>query len=280
MDTTDSIVPTDAKQQISNVEQFHYHEEAKIALVLASEVGEILRQNAGLLHDRTAKGRTNFKIELDDRIDELARERLGEAFPDYAIRSEEADPKETDSEREWIIDPIDGTLPYTFGYSDHTALSVCLAEKGDPKLGVLEVALQHATYVAEVGHGAFRNNEAIRVSNTSELNDAIIGIDYGKDNREQMLPLMQRLLSPDGITYPVTFGGTAASLVLVADGRLDGYCSLNIEPWDAAAGAVICAEAGATVTNAQGEPWSLGDTSILVANATLHPQLLQLAHAT
>ena len=52
--------------------------------------------------------------------------------------------------------------------------------------------------------------------------------------------------------------------------------SKNLEPWDMAAAVIINQEAGNIVTNAAGEQWKLGDTSIIAANKQLHEKLLKL----
>ena len=47
-------------------------------------------------------------------------------------------------------------------------------------------------------------------------------------------------------------GSAALDLCYVAAGRFDGFWELALNPWDVAAGGLICEEAGARVTNADG----------------------------
>lgn len=70
-------------------------------------------------------------------------------------------------------------------------------------------------------------------------------------------------------------GSAALDLCYVAAGRLDGYWELSLKPRDLAAGALIAADGGATVTSLQGDERILVEPySIVAANPRLHRQLL------
>jgi len=164
-------------------------------------------------------------------------------------------------------------LPYTFGISDHFAISLALVKVKLPILGVIYAPKRDELYVAEYGKGAFCNNLPIRVSKIKDINKAMIGLDYSKRSRNTVSKYHKKLLSEDGVTYPVTYGCASATLGLVASGKLHGYLGLKLEPWDMAAGAVIIREAGGKVTTIKGKEWLLGDETILAANPNLHNKL-------
>jgi myo-inositol-1(or 4)-monophosphatase len=60
----------------------------------------------------------------------------------------------------------------------------------------------------------------------------------------------------------------------VAAGRFDGYWENVVKAWDIAAGALIAAEAGATVTDVHGRAFHVEAGSIMLATPALHPQIL------
>jgi myo-inositol-1(or 4)-monophosphatase len=60
----------------------------------------------------------------------------------------------------------------------------------------------------------------------------------------------------------------------VGAGRFEGYWELGISPWDVAAGGLIAAEAGATVTNVAGEAdYLIPPCSVLAAPFSLHAKM-------
>ena len=61
---------------------------------------------------------------------------------------------------------------------------------------------------------------------------------------------------------------------MVAAGRVDAFATLNISPWDVAAGVLCAQEAGGRVTDFFGDPWKLDKTDLLVSNGIVHDAIL------
>lgn len=257
-------------------EQKEFREYALAAVEIARSAGDILLQYQSKLQQVEWKDRHHFKTQADDASDAFIHEVIKRRYPDHNIFSEELPERETGHDISWVVDPLDGTIPYATGASDHFGVSIGILSGKDPRVGVINLPQRGRLYRAQAGLGAFVNDEPIRVSDLEDLRPAIIGIDYGKTERAQFLPAMNELLSREGVTYPVTYGSAASSLSLVAEGRLHAYCSSKLEPWDMAAGVVLIREAGGTVTTLDGKDWELGDQSILAANPRLHERLLSL----
>jgi myo-inositol-1(or 4)-monophosphatase len=71
-------------------------------------------------------------------------------------------------------------------------------------------------------------------------------------------------------------GSAALDLAYVAVGRFDGYWEISLNAWDVAAGGLICEEAGARVTNLQGESDYLSPPQSVVASTPgIHARLLE-----
>jgi myo-inositol-1(or 4)-monophosphatase len=72
------------------------------------------------------------------------------------------------------------------------------------------------------------------------------------------------------------FGSAALDLCYVGAGRFDGYWELEIKPWDIAAGGLIAEEAGATVTDIQGDPdYMTPPCSILAASPIIYKEIIR-----
>jgi myo-inositol-1(or 4)-monophosphatase len=69
-------------------------------------------------------------------------------------------------------------------------------------------------------------------------------------------------------------GSAALDLAYVAAGRLDGFWEENLKPWDTAAGVLLVAEAGGTVSTFSGELYTLASDNILASNGLLHDDLV------
>ncbi len=247
----------------------------QFAIETAQAAGRLLLDNHGRMQTLEFKLRTNFKTQVDDLSDQLIRKAIVGRYPDHTIYSEEQTARLQDSEYSWVVDPLDGTVPYTYGISDHFAVSIALLQGREPILGVIFAPLRGELYVAERGRGASCNGRPVRVNRVENLNRALMAADTGKLEREALIPYEKKLLAADGVVYVMSLCSASVSMAFTAAGRLDGYLAVKQEPWDIAAGALLIREAGGVVTTPEGKPWQFGDDSILAAGPELHPQLLR-----
>jgi len=74
-------------------------------------------------------------------------------------------------------------------------------------------------------------------------------------------------------------GSAALDLCYVAAGRMDGFWEQDLKPWDIAAGTIIVEEAGGTVTDFAGEPYSIRRSQILATNGAIHDEMLGITRA-
>ncbi|MCL4369460.1 MAG: inositol monophosphatase [Chloroflexi bacterium] len=248
----------------------------KFAIEVAQAAGQLLLDHHGRMQTLEFKLRTNFKTQVDDLSDRLIRSAIIGNFPGHSILSEEQDARLQDSEFTWVVDPLDGTVPYSYGTSDHFGVSIALLQGREPILGVTFAPLRRELYVAERGGGASCNGRPLEVSRVDDLNRALMAADCGKLERESLIPYQQRLLAADGVVYVMSLCCASVSMAFAASGALDGYLAVKQEPWDIAAGALLVREAGGVVTAPEGRPWQFGDDCLLAAGPELHPQLVRL----
>jgi myo-inositol-1(or 4)-monophosphatase len=180
----------------------------------------------------------------------------------------------------WVVDPLDGTTSFIHGYPTYS-VSVALVRGLDPIAGAVYNAAAKEMNAAATGLGATRNDEAIHVTDATSVRDALVitGFPYdrGAPLDVQMAVLTAFLRAP---VHGMRRDGSAAiDCCHVAGGRADGFWEYALKPWDMAAGALICREAGGLVTDVSGHPWSAASESILAANPELHAEMLALIAA-
>src|ERR1700731_2532312 len=96
----------------------------KAARSLKRDFGEIERLQVSL------KGPGNFVTAADRRAEEILREELAKARPNYGFLGEEGGAHEgSDKSHRWIVDPLDGTSNFLHGIP-HFAISIGLERDG------------------------------------------------------------------------------------------------------------------------------------------------------
>jgi myo-inositol-1(or 4)-monophosphatase len=210
----------------------------------------------------------------DLEIDRMLRERLVAARPEYGWLSEESEDggARLRAERVFVVDPIDGTRSFIAGESGF-AVALAVVERGRPVAAVVHLPARGEVYCATSGQGAFRDGRPIAVSREERVEQATV-----LTARVQMLPEHWPGGPPPLQRH---FRSSLAwRMCLVAEGRFDAMLTFRRAfEWDIAAGALIAAEAGARVTDGQGEelcfntPGAMQE-GVIAAPHALHGRIL------
>ena len=204
-------------------------------MIKASEkASKILIRDFGELENLqvSKKGPKDFVTNADIKAEKIIIEELKKARPNYSIISEENGvEKNKDESNFWIIDPIDGTTNFLHGVP-HFAISIALQSNNEIVCGLIYDPIKDELFYAEKNHGAYFNNQRIRVSRKRDIDECLFAVGKGKYN-------------PD-LIYRRS-GSAALDLAYVASGRFDGYFQNNLNLWDVAAGIIIVKEAGGIV---------------------------------
>lgn len=223
---------------------------------------------------RWDKGGGQPVTEADIAVDTLLKESLGAARPDYGWLSEETadDSDRMQRKRLFVVDPIDGTVAFMKG-KPWWSVSIAVVEGDRPIAGVVFAPELDEAYTATLGGGAALNGAAIRPSETAILQDSGMLGDapmFAHPAWKTPWPPM-RIETRNSIAYRMT---------LVADGRWDAALALSAKSeWDLAAADLICAEAGAVVTDHKGLPYRYNKPvplmpSLVCATPGLHELIL------
>jgi len=204
----------------------------------------------------------------------MVRDHLASARPGDSVLGEEFGTTGT-SNRQWIVDPIDGTSNFVRGVPIW-GLLLALAVDGVPQLGVVSAPALGRRWWGATGHGAWMQQDGgeprrLSVSGIDDLAEASLSYNslIGWDEAGRLDDLV-RLSRAVGRTRAY---GDLWAYMLVAEGAVDLAGEYDLKPWDIAALVPVVREAGGRVTTlGGGDP--LADDSILVSNGVLHDQAL------
>jgi len=220
------------------------------------------------------KSPRDFVTAADVAVEAFLKQTLTEKYPKYGFWGEESGQSANQTNR-WIVDPIDGTHSFARGQY-FWSISVALEINQDLIMGAVYAPALNDYYCAEKGKGASKNGQAISVSNIDNLAESMVATgfaclrSYLQDNNLQRFAKIAQ-----NTTGQRRFGSAAVDLCLVADGQVDAFWEQELNLYDVAAGALIAKEAGATLTDFQGNV-GIFPKQILATNGLILNELLPL----
>lgn len=252
----------------------------RTALLAADAAAAVHRRDRDrvVLEAAREKGRADYVSQTDLDAQRAALDVILARHPDHGVLGEEDDRPLAermdawDGSPLWVVDPLDGTANFLHGHPQFAA-SVAVAVEGRPVAGAVSAAATGERWWAARGEGAFKNGRRIVVSERHALRDALVGTGFPFKLLERLpeyLGQFDRVLrNSSGIRR----GGAAAlDLCYLAQGSLDAFWELILQPWDFAAGWILVEEAGGVLVKLDGSPLDLTETSVLGANG---PELLE-----
>ncbi|MFD2370777.1 inositol monophosphatase family protein [Brevibacillus sp. GCM10020057] len=217
----------------------------------------------------------DVKLPEDKESERRIIEVLHRHFPAHTIFSEEVGMVSRDEEYLWIVDPLDGTNNYFIGLP-YFSVSIALQHQGELVLGVVYNPVAGQMFWAEKGNGAYLNGKRLSVNDRTDVTRAVGTYIRGRNTvtKEQELAFTE----PFVMNTKRLLRNVAPALdwCLLANGWLDYVVMQRSGIMDVAAGIVIAREAGATITDWQGNPYRHeafrqdSVRSLLASNGHLH----------
>jgi myo-inositol-1(or 4)-monophosphatase len=234
-----------------------------VAERLADEAAAFVRQRRGEVFGIAATSRnaglavrakstpTDPVTVVDTQTERLLRDRLAELRPgEHILGEEEGGSTAGHGGLTWVLDPIDGTVNFVYGIEAY-AVSVAVQRDGASLAGAVANVPTGALYSAALGHGATLRRADVttplRSSTIAELSMSLVGtgFSYVPEQRVRQAEILAKMLPV--VRDVRRIGSCALDLCMVAAGALDAYYEDGVHVWDWAAGALIAAEAGATL---------------------------------
>lgn len=252
-----------------------FEKAAKIASEIAIKAGTLLKSKFLDRHQISYKRPKDLVTEMDLASEKLIKEELLKHFPDDKLFGEETGGADFCEGRVWIFDPLDGTTNYAHGFPIFS-VSIAMCIDGRPVAGSIVQPITGEVYYAWRYGGAYKNGEKIRVSNIADLKQAltVTGFPYtANDNIDNIMRwLKNMILRSQGVRR---LGSAALDLCAIANGSIDVFWEIGLQPWDIAAGILLVEEAGGKVTNFSNKPLKLDDKELLATNSLLHEEALR-----
>ena len=231
------------------------------AEALADASRALLVEAAQRSHQGEMKSDGSPVTSIDQAVEARLRDMIGHAYPDHGIVGEEHGAVNPDNGHVWVLDPIDGTLPFLAGLPVYGTL-IALLRDGVPVIGVIDMPATAERWVGVAGSPTTRNGAAIRVRVCENLSAALLStsnIDfYGADD----LPALERLKAA---TRWTVYGGSCMAYAQIASGRIDVGVDVAFDVYDYLALAPIIEGAGGIITDWQGEALTLASGDRLIA---------------
>lgn len=234
------------------------------------EAGNILSKDFGRVSAVKFKSHSGVDAvtKLDTQAEEFIAKKLSIHYPETGFVGEESG-KRDNSDRFWLVDPIDGTGHFIRGNPFCTTM-IALVDDGEIIFSAIHNFITGELFTAERGKGAKLNGELIHVSNRS-LKEAYISVESNLSHKENIKPfvsLSKKCVMFHSITCGYEYG-------LIASGKLEGRICIDPygKDWDFAAGSLLVSEAGGIVRNIGKNSYNYRNHDFIATNKTIYDEL-------
>ncbi len=218
----------------------------ELATHAALEAGKLLRSHFGGDATVDEASHHDIKLALDKESQELITGILLGERRDDALYGEEGIAGNQESPRQWIVDPIDGTVNFFYNIP-HFCVSIALRVDGEIVAGVIHDPMVGETWTVEKGGPALLNGKPVSASKREKLEESVIFVGCGKDEEALRTGLERFRKASVRVRKMRMMGSAALGMAYIASGRLDAYVESRISLWDIAAGKLLVETAGGSV---------------------------------
>jgi myo-inositol-1(or 4)-monophosphatase len=172
----------------------------------------------------------------------------------------------------WLTDPVEGNINHVHGMTEW-GVTATLVRDNIPVLTAVYWPMSDNLYTAVRGGGAYLDGVRLCISGKTDLAVALVGTGQAKpgEDREIYRQLGQSVTAMlhDALlvraSVPVTL-----TLLQVAAGRMDAFWQYGQVSVGLLPGALLVEEAGGTITDTRGCPWTTASKDFLAAAPGLH----------
>ncbi len=218
---------------------------------------------------------SKLQTECDLVIERFLREHIADRFPNDGWLGEETGARHGSSGVTWVVDPIDGTLPFAMGKPTFTT-TIALQHNAQTLGGLIYQPIADEMITGFRGANTEFNGVAVQTSDCQDLRMARICTNpvfmfKTKVQRHLLHHLPEYVL---GLEY----GGDSYSYLALAAGFVDCVIACGEAAHDFAAACPIIEGAGGLVTDWRGAslPTTYPSNVLACANASLHQSAIKL----
>ncbi|MFH8729013.1 inositol monophosphatase family protein [Streptomyces termitum] len=244
-------------------------------VIAVREAASALRERFGdVVPYRTRKELMSALAGNDDTALGILRPALTRLRPDAGWVEDELDGGALPPGEWWVVDPAEGNVNHLHALPEW-AVTATLVRENRPVLTAVHVPLTGETYTALAGGGAHLDGRSLRVSPTTDLGLGLVATSQARpDEDEEVVRRVGSSITAMLFDALVVRTAVPATLHLlnVAAGRIDAFWQFAGARADLLPGALLVAEAGGRISDAEGRPWTPRSESFLAAAPGVHAQ--------
>ncbi|MDL4841311.1 inositol monophosphatase family protein [Aquibacillus rhizosphaerae] len=228
------------------------------------------------LYIDTKSNPNDLVTQMDRNTEKYFLEKIKHTYPDHRLLSEEGfgDDVQSLDGTIWIVDPIDGTMNFVH-QKRNFAISIGIYHEGLGEIGLIYNVMEDVLYTAMKGEGAYKNDKKLpQLNEKLTLDESIIVVNsiWACENRKINNKKIQALIQ--SVRGTRSYGSAALEFAFIAEGIVDGYLTMQLSPWDLAAGVILVNEVGGVTTQANGESINLlTNTTVFSSNAVINERI-------
>lgn len=249
-----------------------------LAIRLAEAAGTAIQPYWRSAFAHEAKDDASPVTEADRAAEAAMRAILDAERPGDGIIGEEYGAQRPGASRQWVLDPIDGTVSFMAGRPIFGTL-IALMEGGFPVLGIIDQPIAAERWIGATGMATTLNGREVRTRACRALSDAVLassGPQYFDDHEARHFMALAARCAHKRMVW----GGDCYNYGVLAAGHLDLVVESGLKIYDLAALVPIVEGAGGMMTDWNGDPLhaeSAGDVIALGDPARLDDVLEALA---
>ena len=230
---------------------------------LADAAGAIARRYFRTDHGLTTKDDLSLVTLADREIEQKLRDMIGYEHPEDGVWGEEFGVTASQSGRQWIIDPIDGTTEFAIGRPLFATL-IALQQDNEFVLGLIDQPIAKERWIGAKETPTRFNGKIVKTKNTTQLPDALMA---------STSPTM--FTGDDAVALQLgkkackhIWGGDAYNYGLLAAGHIDLVVESHLKLHDYATHVAVIENAGGVITDWQGDKLTVTSDGRVIAAST------------
>ena len=239
--------------------------ETDIALAhrLADAAGAAIRPLFRSDWSHEAKADASPVTEADRAAEAAMRKLLDAEAPRDGIIGEEYGAERADAARQWVLDPIDGTVSFMAGRPIFGTL-IALLQDGWPVLGIIDQPIAGERWTGAMGEPTLFNGRPATTRTCRNLAEVVLattGPQYFSDHDGEHF----MALAAQTAHKRMVFGGDCYNYGLLASGHIDLVVEAGLKLHDYAALVPIVEGAGGTMCDWNGDPLHADSSGHVIA---------------
>ena len=244
---------------------------------MADASGALIRTDRLASFDTEIKGDGSPVTSVDQAAETRIREIISDLHPDHGISGEEFDDVGTDREFVWIIDPIDGTLPFLAGFPVFGTL-IALMQNNKPVLSTIDMPMTGERWIGGEGRQTTYNGSPVQARKCEDISQAMFSTSNPDFYDAAAKPALDAMVKASRLNV---YGGSCMAYAQMASGRIDLGIDVLFDIHDYLPLVPIIKGAGGFITDWNGDelgPTS-GDRFVAAGDARVHGQALEILNS-